>query len=520
MGRQRFVFGRFAFDARRASLSSDGVPIAVGQKQLAVLHALLKAGGQIVTKSELMDAAWPGAVVEESNLSVQIAALRKLLGRTREGRDWIVTVSRVGYRFAGAVTIDEEARSPLIPLQARVAGEKPSIAVLPFANLSDDSKQEYFADGITEDIIGALSRFRWFFVISRNSSFVFKGKAVDVKEIAAELDVRYALEGSVRKSGRRIRIAAQLIDASSAHQLWADRYDVELGDVFAVQDRIAQQVAGAIEPELLKTESAIAAKRRHAGDANARDVVYQGTWFFHQVTRATHLRARELFRKAQELDPDLPEANLWLARVNAGLVAYGWSDNAQGDLREGIDAALRAIQVDEKNPYAHYGLAIVSVYADELEQAVRAAEKARELSPSFALGNLVLGMARLFSGFASEAIEPLEYGLRLNPYDPQNFVWYNVLALAYLFAQDACKARESALRALKVRPTWRPTLETLACCHAQLGDANAARACVQQLVRLDKPPGDVFGPLKCRNPEWSGQLTALLSSVGLRESTM
>jgi tetratricopeptide (TPR) repeat protein len=160
------------------------------------------------------------------------------------------------------------------------------------------------------------------------------------------------------------------------------------------------------------------------------------------------------------------------------------------------------------------------VYADELEQAVRAAERARELSPSFALGNLVLGMARVFSGFASEAIEPLEYGLRLNPYDPQNFVWYNVLALAYLFAQDACKARESALRALQVRPTWRPTLETLACCHAQLGDANAARACVQQLVRLDKPPGDVFGPLKCRNPEWSRQLTALLSSAGLGESTM
>ena len=520
MGRQRFVFGPFVFDAGRGSLSSDGVPIAVGQKQLAVLNALLKAGGQIVTKSELMDAAWPGTVVEESNLSVQIAALRKLLGRTREGTDWIVTLPRVGYRFAAVVTIDEGPTLRPIASEARVAGEKPSIAVLPFANLSGDPRQEYFADGITEDIIGALSRFRWFFVISRNSSFVFKGKAVDVKDIAGELDVRYVLEGTMRKSGRRIRIAARLIDASSAHQLWTDRYDVELGDVFDVQDRIAQQVAGAIEPELLKTESAIAAKRRHAGDANARDIVYQGAWFFHQVTRATHVRARELFRKAQELDPDLPEANLWLARVNAGLVAYGWSDDAPGDLGEGIEAALHAIQIDEKNPYSHYSLAIVSVYADELEQAVRAAEKARELSPSFALGSLVLGMARLFSGSASEAIEPLEYGLRLNPYDPQNFVWYNVLALACLFAGDARKARESALQALKVRPTWRTTLETLACCCAELGEANAARACVQQFVRLDKPPGDVFGPLKRRNPEWSGQLAALLSSAGLPESTM
>jgi tetratricopeptide (TPR) repeat protein len=247
--------------------------------------------------------------------------------------------------------------------------------------------------------------------------------------------------------------------------------------------------------------------------------VYQGTWFFHHVTRATHLRARELFRQARELDPELPEANLWLARVNAGLVAYGWSDDEDNDLREGVDAALGAVQIDEKSPYAHYSLAIISVYAEALEQAVRAAEKALELSPSFALGHLVLGMARLFSGADSEAIEPLEQGLRLNPYDPQNFVWYNVLAFAHLFAADANKARESALKALKVRPNWRPTLETLACCYVLLGDLHAARTCAQQIVRLDKPPGDVFSPLRRRNPNWAGKLTALLRKAGLGGST-
>jgi TolB-like protein len=515
---QRFVFGRFVFDAGRAVLLCDGTPVSVGHRGLAVLHALLRANGQVVTKADLMDAAWPGAVVEESNLSVQVAALRKLLGSTTDGAEWIATVPRIGYRFAGAVTLDECAERRPSALEPADAGGKPSVAVLPFANLSGDPEQEYFADGISEDIIAALSRFRWFFVIARNSSFVFKGRAIDVKEVARGLGVRYVLEGSVRRAGRRVRISAQLIDAGSAHQLWTDRYDVELGDIFAVQDRIAEQVAGAIEPELLKTESALAAKRRRAGNVNAWDLVQQGTWFFHHVTRETHVRARELFRKAREIDPGLPEARAWLARVSAGLVAYGWSDSEEGDLREGVEAALSAVQIDERNPYAHYALAIISVYAGQLDRAVRAAEKALELSPSFALGHLVLGMARLFSGAASESIQPLEHGLRLNPYDPQNFVWANLLALAHLFAGDADKARESAVRALKVRPNWRPTLETLACCHAALGDLNAARACVEQIGRVDRPLGDVFAPLKRRNPHWVEELSGLLRKAGMRES--
>lgn len=518
MAQQRFTFGRFVFDAGRATLFCDGTPIAVAHRSLAVLHALLKANGQVVTKAELMDAAWPGAVVEESNLSVQIAALRKMLGRAPDATEWIATVPRIGYQFANTVTIDEGADKRPPPLGPPEPGLKPSVAVLPFANLSGDPEQEYFADGITEDIINALSRFRWFFVIARNSTFAFKGRSADVKEIARELDVRYVLEGSVRKSARHVRISAQLSDAASAHQLWADRYDVELGDIFAVQDRIAEQVAGAIEPELLKTESTLAAKRRRAGDANARDLVYQGTWFFHHVTRTTHLRARELFLRARELAPELPEAKLWLARVSAGLIAYGWSDNEKSDLREGVDAALDAVQTDEKNPYTHYALAIISVYAGAFDQAVRAAEKSVELSPSFALGHLVLGMAHLFSGSASEAIQPLEHGLRLNPYDPQNFVWYNVLALAHLFAADAHKARDSALKALKIRPNWRPTLESLVCCHTLLGDLQAAHACVEEIARFAKPAGDVFGPLRRRNPRWAAELAALLRKAGWSES--
>jgi tetratricopeptide (TPR) repeat protein len=215
----------------------------------------------------------------------------------------------------------------------------------------------------------------------------------------------------------------------------------------------------------------------------AWDLVRRGTWHFHQVTRENHLKARELFRQACKLDPDLPEAHLWLGRVSAGVVPYGWSDNA---------------------------LAIVSVYSERLEQAISAARKAIELSPSFALGHLVLGMALLFSGRASEAIAPLEYGIRLSPYDPQNFVWFNILALARLFSGRPEAGLEAAARALQVRPNWWTSLEVLVCCYAALGKWDEARRCAQQRASVTKQPGDVLAPLKARNPPWAEQMTNAL----------
>jgi TolB-like protein/Flp pilus assembly protein TadD len=516
---RRFVFGSFVFDVGRGAITSNGAPLSVGHRGLAILHALLKEPGRIVTKAELLDAAWPGVAVEESNLSVQIATLRKCLGSASDGTDWIATVPRVGYRFTHPINIEERPPGEASIPEPREPGRKPSIAVLPFSNQSGEAEQEYFADGITEDIINALSRFRWFSVVTRHSSFRFKGMAIDLNEIAKQLNVGYLLSGSVRKSGSQIRVSAHLSDARTGHQIWADRYDVELGDVFGIQDRIAEQVAGAIEPELLKSESGFAARRRHAGDADSTDLVYQGAWYFHKITRATHLRARELFRKARETDPELPEANLWLARVNAGLVAYGWSDDSKSDLSEALDSALLAVQIDEKNPYAHYALAIASMYAGLFEQGARAAQKALALSPSFALAHLALGITRLFSGAASAAVEPLERGLYLNPYDPQNFVWLNTLALAQLFAKRADIARDAALKSLQIRPMWRSTLITLTCAYVQLGNLHAARECVEQIERLERPASDVFFDLLRRqNPGMAEELRTLLLQAGLKES--
>jgi TolB-like protein len=516
---QGFAFGPFLLDIRRGTLLRDGRPVAVGYKGLSLLQALLQASGQVVSKTALMQAAWQDAAVEENNLSVQVAALRKLLGPQPDGSDWIATVPRVGYRFAGSRQDFYGATGEDAPVPASRSDhpERPSIVVLPLVNSSEEQGQDYLADGITDDIITALTRFRWFRVIGRSSSFAYKGRPTDIKQISRELNVRYALEGSVRRSGQRVRVSAQLVDAETARQIWAERYDMEVTEAFAVQDAIAERVAGAIEPELLKTESRPAAAR-HSGNVTAWDLVRQGTWHFHRVERESHLKARELFRQARTCDPELAEAHLWLARVSAGISGYGWSDQPDADIREGLDAALKAVQLDEKNPYAHYGLAICSAVANAPEQAVLAAEKAIEISPSFALGHLVLGLGHLFRGHAHDAIEPFEHGLMLNPYDPQNFVWYNLLALACLFEERSADGVAAAVKGRKIRPAWRPIYETLACCHAALGRQEDAALCVKQMRPL-AVAYSALEPLKLRNPHWARRISGLLEQAGWRGGT-
>jgi TolB-like protein len=504
---KRYAFGPFLLDSARGTLTRDGAALAVGQRGLRVLQVLLEAAGEPVAKAELMQQAWPGLVVEDSNLSVQVAALRKALGAPAAGGgEWILTVPRLGYRVPGIAAVEDADLAPL-GHPAVDHGGRPAIAVLPFTHLGDDPAQEYLADGITEALITALTRFRWFSVTGRNASQVYKLKPVDHRDVAADLGVRYLVEGSVRRSGARLRISAQLVDAASGRCEWADSRDFADTDLFEVQDAMAQQVAGAIEPELLKSAGSVAA-HRHGGSVSAWDLVAQGSWLFHHVTRPTHLKARELFRQAGRIDAELTEARLWLGRVNAGLVAYGWSDDPARDLAEGQAAALEAVQLDEKNPYAHYALAIVSNYLDDFALALRSAEKAVELSPSFALGHLVHGMAALYAGDAGLAMQSLEHGLRLNRYDPQNFVWYNVLALACLFAGRFEEALRHATASLKVRPSWRAAMRTAAAASAALGRQDEARRWSRQWSQAPAA-ADALQPLWRCHPGWADEVARL-----------
>ncbi|MCO5102070.1 MAG: winged helix-turn-helix domain-containing protein [Burkholderiaceae bacterium] len=510
---KRFAFGPFLLDTARGTLTRAGSAVAVGQRGLCLLHALLEAGGEPVSRAALMRAAWPGLVVEESNLPVQIAALRRIFAFESDdvAPVSIVTVPRLGYRLRGLVAIEDSELAPLGHAESQPRG-RPGIAVLPFTHLGDDPAQEYLADAVTESLIAALVRFRWIPVLGRNASQTFKLAPIDARTACEELGVGYFVEGSVRRSGARFRIPARLVDARTGRCLWAERYDFADADLFDVQESLSQQVAGAIEPELLKNTGSDAASRR-SGSVTAWELVAQGSWLFHHVTRDTHRKARERFLQARSVDAGLTEAHVWIGRVNAGRVAYGWSEQPSQDLREGVAAALEAVQLDEMNPYAHYALAIVSSYTDDLALALRSAEQARELSPCFALGHLVHGMASLYSGDSRAAIASLEQGLRLNRYDPQNFVWYDLLALAYLFAGNADDAWKHAIAALKVRPSWRAAMRTASAASATLGRAEEAARWREQWSRAPEA-ADAIQPLWQFNPRWAAEIARHVGEPG------
>jgi hypothetical protein len=323
------------------------------------------------------------------------------------------------------------------------------------------------------------------------------------------LGVRYVLEGSVRRSANRVRISAQLVDAATGAHIWAQRYDRELAEIFVVQDEITERVAGAIEPELLKAEGARVAARR-VGKLTVWDLIRQGMWYFHQLTEPTHLRSLEIFREAVRLSPELAEAQMWVSRAATGVAAYGWCSDPDALLRDSLEAALLAVRRDEKDAYSHFALSMTYVFLGELEQAVRAAEKSAEISPSFALAHVGLGMTLLYSGRAQDAIEPLQRGLRLNPFDPQNTHWFRLLALALYFSGKHAEALAAAHRAVKARPGWPLTLETATICHMALGQMVEGRACLEQMHKLAAPTGDPTRMMKLRNPKWADEITAQL----------
>jgi TolB-like protein len=504
MAQERISFGPFVLDLQSGTLTRDRFPIPLGTRGMALLLELLRGRDRVVTKAELMDAAWPGLAVEESNLTVQIAGLRKVLGSAPSGGPWIRTVPRIGYRFDAPDEVDPG--TPVVVAKA----SRPRVAVLPIIAAGEDREEARIAEDLTDGIAAALARFRWFSVVSPLPA-IAGASPDDRAQIARELGAGYLLQGRIVRSGERTRIAVQLLDARTGEHLWSDRYEREAAGILAIHDDIAERVAGAIEPELLKIEASLAADPPR-GKASAWELVRQGTWRFHQVTRPTHLQAREFFRQACRADP-----RIWLARVSAGLLAYGWSEAPSADREEGFEAAYAGIRLDPRNPYAHYGLAIVSVYGGELDQGVGAGEKAVELSSSFALGHLVLGMAKLFSGKAAEAIPSLERGLSLHRFDPQSFVWLNLLALARLFSGRAEAALEAALQAVRFRPDWRPSQVTLACCQMVLGQEQDARRSIGKVATMPKPQADALAPLMIHNPDWAERLRQLLVRAGLNE---
>src|SRR5271169_260946 len=456
-----YILGPFRLDAETDTLFRGGEPVSLGHRAVALLRALVERPGIPVSKDALMEAAWAGLTVEESNLAVQIAALRRVFGEEPGGENWIETFPRRGYRFVGPASTQDKgvvtaaSQAANFPMAAGSSNptlpDRPSIAVLPFANISADPEQEYFADGMVEEIITALSRIRWLFVIARNSTFTYKGHAVDVKQVGRELGVRYVLEGSVRKAGDRVRITAQLIDALAGAHLWADRFDGALDDIFELQDQVTSSVVGAIEPKLRSSEIE-RAFRKPTENLSAYDLCLRAFFHFHKLTSEGNLETIRLLRQALEIDPSYATAAAFVGLCRGFQRAQGWGALSDQEVVEAVRLAKQALDTGKEDPETLWmaGLAIADL-AGEHAAGMNAIDRSLALNPNSAYAWNASGWMRCGSK-PDLAIEALERAMRLSPLDPQRWMFEGGLALAHMAAGRYEEAMEWADRALLEQP--------------------------------------------------------------------
>jgi adenylate cyclase len=404
------------------------------------------------------------------------------------------------YRLATGPVATTVQETPALALP-----DKPSIAVLPFANMSGDPEQEYFADGMVEEIITALSRIRWLFVIARNSSFIYKGQAIDVKQVGRELGVRYVLEGSVRKASGRVRITAQLIDALTGTHLWADRFDGSLEDVFELQDKVASSVAGVIEPTLQ------AAEIRRSGDRptselTAYDFYLRALAHWGSRSREHTVQALDLLEQAIAIDPHYGPALSWAAMCHMTLVRDGWAEEPEASRRKGIDLARRALGAGENDPrilvnaanaLATFGDA-TGTFGEDIGAMIGLVDRALALNPSYARGWFVSGLLRVFAGQHDLAIEHVETSLRLSPRELTGTP-LSLVGLAYLFKHQFEEAAAKLLLAIQDHPSFPSSYRHLAVCYAYMGRLDEARAIVARLRTIT--PEVVPSNLPFRKPE-------------------
>ena len=511
-----YEFGPFRLDARLGILLRGTQPIGLGQRAVALLRLLVERAGEPVAKDDLIAAAWPELAVEDSNLTVQMAALRKVLG---EGGDaaWIETLARRGYRYVGPPVTTRKAESGAGgPTPALALPIKPSVVVLPFANLGDDPEQAYFTDGMVDDIITGLARIKWLFVIGRGTTFAYKGRTVQAREIGLELGVRYLLEGSVRRAGNRVRINCQLIDAATGAQVWAERYERQLGDVFALQDEIAGAVVAALEPGLRQAEIE-RVRRKRPDSLDAYELVLEAqpdvdTGMPEQVTRALGHLERSL-----ALLPTYA-----LAHANAAMCHHCLYLRA-GLKEENRLASLRHAQAaitygrDDALALTYAGFSIGMDGHDRAAASV-ALEAALALSASSALTYILGSVMFGWGGEAERAIEWGERGMRLSPLDPWAFAAHDAQALGYFHLGRYEEAAAAAYRSNLANPAHSITYLQRAAALSKLGRLKEAREAAARVLELHPTfrYGRQFAGVGCA-PALAAKMADALSATGLPE---
>ncbi|HTV31016.1 MAG TPA: winged helix-turn-helix domain-containing tetratricopeptide repeat protein [Xanthobacteraceae bacterium] len=497
-------------------LFSGGRPIVLGQRAVALLRPLLERAGEPVSKDALFEAAWPGLAIEDSNLTVQIAALRRAFDEAGGNANWIETMPRRGYRYVGPPVATGGAAPAPPPTSPLVLPDKPSVAVLPFTNLSGDAEQEYFADGMVEDIIAGLSRIKWLFVIARHSSFAYKGSGVDVKRVGRELGVRYLVEGSIRKDGHRVRISAQMIEAENGSILWTERFERPLDDVFALQDEIALNVVSAIEPSLRRAEVE-RVKRKRPDSLDAYDLVLQAQSDVDSGMPAQVTKALVLLERALALDPTYA-----LADANAAMCHHCLflrSGLHEEDRLASVRHAQAAIAHGRDDPRA-LTLAGFSIGMDGHDRAAAfiALEAALTISPSSALTYILGSVILAWGGEAERAIDWSERGMRLSPLDPWAFAAFDAQALGHFRLGRYDRAAHAAYKSVHANPAHSITYVQLAAALAKLGRLEEAKAAAAKVLELHPAFrfGRQFAGVDCA-PALAASMSEALRAAGLPE---
>jgi TolB-like protein len=506
----KFRFADHALDVARRELTLRGEPVDLEPQVFDLLVHLIRNRDRVVSKDDLLNSVWRGRMVSESTLNSRLNAARKAIGDSGGAQRLIRTVPRIGFRFVGEVIDVQSEESP----QPRATSDRATIAVLPFKNLTGDQEDEYFVDGMVEEIITGLSRIKWLLVISRNSTFIYKGKPADVRMIGQEFGVRYVLEGSVRRSGKRVRVTGQLIETESVAHVWADRFDALLGDIFALQDELTMSVIGAVEPTLRKAEVA-RVRRKRPDSLDAYDLFLRALPFANTAMPDDADRALEYLVEAIRLEPDYAAAHGFIALCHE-----------QRYLRAGLDPEVReaalkhsrlAIQTggDDAMALAMGGF-VMGVLERDYEVALDALDRSLALSPSSALAFGFSSIIRAWIGEDETAVEHARMGIRLSPYDPFIFLPYVGLAYTYFFTANFSEAVSAASRASMASPRFSVPRYLHIASLVRLNRMEEAKAIAD--VLLEVQPGFTVTGLASGNittPERMKMLTNALRMAGL-----
>jgi adenylate cyclase len=481
----RYLFEEYAFDPDRRELFRGADAVSIAPQVFDLLDYLIRNRERVVSKDDLINAVWNGRSVSDAALTTRLNVARSAIGDSGDEQRLIKTLPRKGFRFVGQVREVAGPNPGDTPESVPALPDKPSIAVLPFANMSGDPEQEYFADGMVEEITTALSRFKRLFVIARNSSFSFKGKAIDIKEVGRRLGVRYVLQGAVRKASGKVRITGQLIEAATGAHIWADKFERDMTDIFALQDDVTLAVVSAIQPKLFQAEIALATRRRPE-DLTAYDFYLRAIQRAFRSTREGLAEALRLVQRALELDPGFAAAACLAGACHVENVVRGYAIDPQFERKEAVRLMRVALNLDDGDPDTLANAALISaLMVGDCETEIEMSDRAVALNPNLYRAWNCRGWVYKIAGQPEEAIRSFERAVRMSPLDSQQYAVLTGMGFALIELRRFDEAISAGKKAQRHNPSYPGPYRCLASALAHLGRDAEAREAAARMLEID-----------------------------------